>query len=130
MHALADAILRRDFDAVEALLADDVVFTSPVAFKPYNGKPVAAAILRAVSTVFEDFGYVREIVSADGRDAVLEFEATVNGKKINGADFLRVNDVGKVEDFKVMVRPLSAAQALAERMKVAFAAAMGQSASG
>lgn len=126
MHAFAAAISRGDFGTVEAMLADDVVFTSPVAFKPYQGKPVTAAILRAVSTVLEDFRYVREIVSADGRDAVLEFEATVNGKSINGADFLRLNEVGQIENFKVMVRPLSAAQALAERMAVAFAAATGQ----
>jgi hypothetical protein len=129
MHAFADAVTRGDFDAVEAMLADDVTFISPVAFKPYEGKPVTAVILRAVSTVFEDLHYVREILSHDGRDSVLEFEATVNGRQINGADFLRVNDDGQIENFKVMVRPLSAAQALAERMAIAFAAAMDQSAS-
>ena len=47
--------------AIQALLADDVVFTSPVAFKPYVGKPITAAILRGVLRIFEDFRYVREI---------------------------------------------------------------------
>jgi hypothetical protein len=89
-----DAVTRGDFDAVEAMLAHDVTFTSPVAFTPYKGRPVSAAILRAVSTVFEDVRYVREVFIADGHDAVLELEATVNGKQINGADVLRVNDDG------------------------------------
>lgn len=124
MHAFADAVVRGDFHAVDDLLADEVVFTSPVAFKPYEGRAMTALILRAVFTVFEDFHYVREVVSPDGRDAVLEFEATVNGKFLNGADFLRLDEHGRIVDFKVMVRPLSAAQALAERMAIAFAAAM------
>lgn len=128
-HPFAIAALAGDHDAIDALLAEDVVFTSPVAFRPYTGKAATALILRTVFTVFEDFKYVRQVVSSDGRDAVLEFEAKVDGKHINGADFLRSNDDGLIEDFKVMVRPLSAAQALAERMGVELAKAMEQQAS-
>lgn len=61
MHPFRKAVETRDEAAIEALLADDVVFTSPVAFKPYPGKPMTAAILRAVMRVFEDFRYVRAI---------------------------------------------------------------------
>lgn len=57
MHPFRAAVEARDLDTVAALLADDVVFTSPVAFRPYPGK----AILPAVIRVFEDFRYVREI---------------------------------------------------------------------
>lgn len=105
---------------MEALLADNVVFTSPVAFKPYEGKAITAAILRGVMRVFEDFRYVREIVSADGRDSALVFKATVDGKEINGCDFLHTDDEGLIDDFVVMVRPLSAAQALAVAMGAQF----------
>jgi ketosteroid isomerase-like protein len=66
MHPFRAAVEARDLDAVAALLADDVVFTSPVAFQPYPGKAITAAILRAVIRVFEDFRYVREI--GDDRD--------------------------------------------------------------
>lgn len=110
----------RDEAAIEALLADDVVFTSPVAFKPYAGKPITAAILRGVMRVFEDFQYVREIADASGRDHALVFQATVAGKKITGCDFLHLDDDGKIDDFMVMVRPLSGATALAEAMGAQF----------
>src|ERR1700745_3361697 len=82
MHPFPKAIEERDEVAIQAMLADDVVFTSPVAFKPYVGKPITAAFLRCVMRIFEDFRYVREIADANGRDHALVFETTVAGKKI------------------------------------------------
>ncbi|WP_431972022.1 nuclear transport factor 2 family protein [Nocardia sp. bgisy134] len=120
MHSFRKAIEARDMAAVEALLADNVVFTSPVAFKPYPGKPITAAILRGVLRVFENFHYVREIADADGREHALIFEATVDGKHVTGCDFLHFDEHGKIDDFMVMVRPLSAATALAARMGEQF----------
>lgn len=120
MHPFRQAVEARDAAAMEAQLADDVVFTSPVAFKPYPGKPITAAILRAVMRVFEDFRYVREIGDPAGRDHALLFEASVAGKRLTGCDFLHVDDDGKIDDFMVMVRPLSAATALAEAMAAQF----------
>lgn len=121
MHPFRAAVEARDTAAIEAMLAENVVFTSPVAFKPYPGKAITAAILRGVLRVFEDFRYVREIAGADGRDHALVFTATVNGKQVNGCDFLHVDDDGLIDDFMVMVRPLSGAQALAEAMAAEFA---------
>ncbi|KMO75248.1 MAG: nuclear transport factor 2 family protein [Mycolicibacterium rufum] len=120
MHPFRQAVEARDAAAIEALLADDVVFTSPVAFKPYAGKPITAAILRAVMRVFEDFRYIREIGDDDSRDHALVFEATVAGKLVTGCDFLHVDDDGLIDDFMVMVRPLSAATALADAMGAQF----------
>jgi hypothetical protein len=118
MHAFRQAVEARDSAALEALLADDVVFTSPVAFKPYPGKAITAAILRGALRVFEDFRYVREIDG--GRDHALVFEATVDGKAVNGCDFLHVDENGLIDDIMVMVRPLSGANALAEAMAAQF----------
>ncbi|MEV0292008.1 nuclear transport factor 2 family protein [Nocardia sp. NPDC050710] len=120
MHPFRAAVEARDDNAIEALLADNVVFTSPVAFKPYPGKAITAAILRAVIRVFEDFHYVREIADAGGRDHAFVFEATVDGKQLTGCDFLHFDADGKIDEFMVMVRPLSAAQALAARMGEQF----------
>ncbi|MFD7326204.1 nuclear transport factor 2 family protein [Streptomyces sp. NPDC059875] len=120
MHPFRKAVENRDADAVAALLAEEVVFTSPVAFKPYEGKAITAAILRGVLRVFEDFTYVREIANPDGRDHALVFTATVNGRRIQGCDFLHFDEDGRIDDFTVMVRPLSAAQALAEAMGAQF----------
>jgi hypothetical protein len=115
-----EAVEARDMAAVEAMLADDVVFHSPVAFKPYPGKAITAAILRAVVEVFEEFRYVREIRDPDGVDHALVFEAKVDGLAITGCDFLRYDDAGRIADFMVMVRPLRAAEALAARMGERF----------
>jgi hypothetical protein len=120
MHPFRKAVEARDHEAVTALLADDVVFTSPVAFKPYPGKPITAAILRGALRVFEDFTYVREIANPDGRDLALVFTATVNGRKLTGCDFLHFDEDGKIDDFMVMVRPLSGANALADAMNARF----------
>ncbi|MEU6929626.1 nuclear transport factor 2 family protein [Streptomyces sp. 2RAF24] len=120
MHPFRTAVEARDTAAIEALLAEDVVFTSPVAFKPYPGKAITAAILRAVLRVFEDFTYVREIADPGGRDHALVFTATVGGRRIQGCDFLHFDEDGRIDDFTVMVRPLSAAQALAEAMGAQF----------
>ncbi|MCT7356571.1 nuclear transport factor 2 family protein [Streptomyces sp. 15-116A] len=120
MRAFRKAVEAGDIDAAEALLAEDVVFTSPVVFKPYTGKPITAAILRAVAGVFEDFRYVREINDASGRDHALVFTARVGDRTIEGCDFIHVDDDGLIDRFTVMVRPLSGAQALAEAMGAQF----------
>jgi ketosteroid isomerase-like protein len=130
MTSFREAVESGDMPAVEALLADDVVFTSPVAFKPYPGKAITAAILRAVSEVFQNFRYVREISDPGGRDHAYVFEATVDGLSITGCDFVRTNDDGKIVDLMVMVRPLRAAEALAREMGARFEAIQAAAAGG
>lgn len=120
MTSFREAIDARDMDAVEVMLADDVVFRSPVAFKPYEGKAITAAILRAVVEVFEDFHYVREIGASGDVDHALVFEAKVDGLAVTGCDFLRFDESGLIVDFMVMVRPLRAAEALAREMGARF----------
>ncbi|MFE0515513.1 nuclear transport factor 2 family protein [Streptomyces sp. NPDC058964] len=120
MRAFREAVEARDLDAVEALLAEDVVFTSPVVFKPYRGKAITAAILRGVVRVFEDFRYDRELAGADGRDHALVFSARVGDRTVGGCDFIHVDENGLIDEFMVMVRPLSGAQALAEAMGARF----------
>jgi SnoaL-like domain len=119
-HPFRTAVEEHDEAGIQAMLADDVVFTSPVAFKPYAGKAITAAILRGVLRVFEDFHYIREIHDSNGRDHAFMFEATVSGKRVTGCDFLHFNEEGLIDDFVVMVRPLSGATALSEAMGVQF----------
>ncbi|MEU7928275.1 nuclear transport factor 2 family protein [Micromonospora sp. NPDC049107] len=114
------AVEAGDLDAIEASLADNVVFRSPVAFKPYQGKPITAAILRGVLRVFEDFRYVRELSGEGGRDHALVFEARMGDVAVEGCDFLHLDESGLVDQFTVMVRPLSAVQALAAAMGAEF----------
>lgn len=112
------AVEARDVEAMTACLADDVVFRSPVAHKPYPGKPITAAILANVIEVFDDFRYVRELGDASGH--ALVFEAKIGGLDITGCDFLVLDDDGLITDFMVMVRPLKAATALADAMGARF----------
>ncbi|USQ86570.1 nuclear transport factor 2 family protein [Streptomyces phaeoluteigriseus] len=120
MRAFREAVEAGDLDAVEALLAEDVVFTSPVVFKPYPGKAITAAILRAVAEVFEDFRYEQELAGAGGRDHALVFTARVGERELSGCDFLHVDEDGLIDRLTVMVRPLSGANALAEAMGARF----------
>jgi hypothetical protein len=123
VHPFGTAIEARDIDAAVAVLSEDVLFRSPIVFKPYRGRDAVAPLLHAVSRVFEDFRYVRAIGAPDARDHALVFEARVGERQIEGSDFLHVGDDGLVDELVVMVRPLSAALALAERMKAELAAA-------
>ena len=120
MHAFRAAVEARDFDALPALFAADVVFRSPIAHKPYRGRDTVAIILRAVSRVFEDLTYVREIGAPGAADHALVFTARVGDLDINGCDFLHVGEDGLIDEFTVMLRPLRAVTAFAERMAVEF----------
>lgn len=114
MATFREAVETKDLDAVESMLADDVVFRSPVAHELYPGKAITISILRSVVEVLEDFRYVREIQDEDRHAYV--FTATVDGFELTGCDFLLHDADGLINDFMVMVRPLKAAQALAVRM--------------
>jgi hypothetical protein len=122
VHPFRRAIEARDLDAAVALLREDVVFHSPVVFTPYQGREALRWILGAVVVVFEDFRYVREIGADDARDHALVFEARVGDKQLQGCDFIELDDRGAISELTVMVRPLSAAIALADAMKAQLAA--------
>jgi hypothetical protein len=99
-----------------ALLADDVVFYSPVVHTPQSGKSITTQYLAAALHVFgnETFRYVREVVGE--RDAVLEFMVEIDGISVNGVDMLKWNDAGQIVEFKVMLRPLKAVSLIHKKM--------------
>ncbi len=107
------------------LLAQDVVFHSPVVATPQAGKPITTAYLSAAMHVFgnDTFKYVREIIDADG--AVLEFELVIDGIRINGVDMLRWNCDNQLTEFKVMLRPLKAVNIIHQKMGDMLAQAKG-----
>jgi len=113
-----------DLAALPALLHADVVFRSPVAFKPYHGAASVALILRTVFGVFSGFAYERQFASGDGFDVALEFRAHVGGKQLKGIDLIRFDAEGRIVDFEVMIRPASGLAALADEMSRRLAAAM------
>jgi hypothetical protein len=106
----------RDPRGLDALLADAVVFHSPVVHTPQQGKAVTMMYLGAALKVFvnDTFRYVREVSA--GREAVLEFQVEIEGLTVNGVDMLRWDEEGRIVDFKVMVRPLKAVNLIHGKM--------------
>ena len=45
-----------------------------------------------------------------------EFETEMGGKYVNGVDIIRVDDSGRIVEFRVMVRPLQALNTVHELM--------------
>jgi len=111
-----DLVKSRNTKGLNTLLADDVIFHSPVMHTPQVGKAVTAQYLSAAFHVFfnESFVYVREIIGA--RDAALEFEVEIDGIMVNGVDMLKWNDEGLIVEFKVLIRPLKAINLIHQKM--------------
>ena len=109
-------VATRDPSGLDALLADEVVFHSPVVHTPQRGRLLTRMYLTAAMHVLGNasFRYVRELVGAG--DAVLEFEAEVDGITVNGVDMIRWDAQGRIVDFKVMVRPAKAMALLQQKM--------------
>jgi SnoaL-like domain len=109
-------IASRDMAALDRLLADDVVFHSPVVHTPQRGKALTRQYLAAAMQVLggPGFRYVREVWS--DTDAVLEFVNEMDGITLNGIDMIRWNTDGQIVDFKVMIRPLKAVNLLHQKM--------------
>jgi SnoaL-like domain len=105
----------KDFSAIDELFAEDVVFRSPVVYKPYEGRDAVAMLLGAVVQVFEDFRYTDQAETGDA--AALAFSARVGERELDGIDFLHFDSEGRVDRMAVYVRPMSGVNALAEAMQ-------------
>lgn len=110
----------RNTRALDELLADEVVFHSPVVHTPQVGKPITKMYLSAALLVLanDSFRYVREVIGE--RDAALEFMVEVEGIVVNGIDLIRWNGDGRITDFKVMLRPLKAVNLIHQKMAAAL----------
>jgi hypothetical protein len=116
---------------LDELLHDDVVFYSPVVFTPQEGKAITKLYLEAAGQTLPGegsdqasgekkgsgsggFRYTKKVL--DGDVAVLEFETTVEGKYVNGVDIIRCDGEGRIVEFRVMIRPLQAINAVHRQM--------------
>ena len=107
----------RDPEGLSSLLAADACFHSPIVHRPQAGRAVTAMYLAAACQVLlnDSFRYVRELVS--GNHAVLEFVVEIDGVEVNGVDMIRWNEDGRIDDFKVMIRPLKAIELIHRKMR-------------
>lgn len=111
-----DLVSTRNAKGLDALLADNVIFHSPVVHTPQVGKAITTQYLAAAFHVFfnETFKYVREV--SGPRDAVLEFQVDIDGVAVNGVDMIKWDDDGKIVEFKVLIRPLKAINLIHQKM--------------
>lgn len=116
-----EVVNQRDPALLNGLLADDVVFHSPVVHTPQKGKAITTMYLTAAMDVLfgDSWQYVSEMYNDDR--ATLEFETVIDGITVNGVDLIQWNNEQKIVEFKVMVRPLKAIgllhQMMAEKLK-------------
>jgi dTDP-glucose pyrophosphorylase len=98
----------KDAAGLDNILADDVVFHSPIVHTPQEGKPITKLYLTAALYVFnnDSFKYLREVIS--NNNAVLEFTTVIDGITVNGVDMITWGADGRITEFKVMIRPLKA----------------------
>lgn len=103
-----ELVEKKDEDDLDNILADQVIFHSPVVHTPQRGKQITKLYLTAALHVLnnDSFTYLREIIS--GNNAVLEFATVIEGITINGVDMITWGEDGRIIDFKVMIRPLKA----------------------
>jgi hypothetical protein len=106
----------RDAAGLAELLADDAVFHSPVVHTPQRGKAMTQLYLAGAMQVLggPGFHYLREVVGES--DAMLEFEVEIDGILVNGVDLIHWNEAGRIDDFKVMIRPLKAINIVHQKM--------------
>jgi hypothetical protein len=118
---------------LDALLHPDCTFFSPVVYTPQEGREITKMYLRAAGSTLADveldgaedrrrslddqttFRYTKVI--REGHSAMLEFETEVGGKYANGVDIITCDDDGLITEFKVMMRPLQAINAVHAEMK-------------
>jgi hypothetical protein len=113
MHPFRSAVESQDLDAIIATLQPNVVFHSPIVFRPFRGREDVGALLRILAETFVNFRYTDEL--RDGLTTALIFEAEVGDRHVQGIDLIRdAADGSGIEDFTVMARPLTAINALVE----------------
>ena len=110
-----DLVERKDPTALHALIADGAVFRSPAVHAPQPGRELVTGYLTAAMAVLGPTLTYRRTWERD-TGAVLEFTATVGDREVQGVDIIEWDDEGLIVDFTVMIRPLSALNAVIAAM--------------
>ena len=115
------AVVERNHEKIDALLADGVTLISPVAFKPFTDRSYVLKVLENVVGTLENFRYTRSTILSDG-GILLVFEGEIDGMTLEGIDLIDLDSEGRVKVLKVMLRPFKVyskfAFAMADRMGI------------
>jgi ketosteroid isomerase-like protein len=113
-HPYRTALEARDPMGLAATLHPDVVFHTPAFDTPIHGRDRVLQLFAVLATVFDDARITDEL-AGDGTHSVA-FRLRVDGKPIEGIDYLELTEDGLVRSIRVFMRPLASLQALAERV--------------
>lgn len=117
-----DLMQARDVAGLDTLIADDCVFQSPAVHTPQLGKALTVKYLSAAMQVLgrPGFRYIEQWIGETS--AVLEFELDLDGIHVNGVDIIHWNDDQQITNFRVMIRPVKALQAVMPAMAAILSA--------
>ena len=104
-HPFTAAIVARDHAALMDTLAPDVVLHPAVTRTTFDGRETVGEVYAAVIDSFEKLEIVEELSSGDTH--AFFWRGQIDGRFVEGADWFRLADDGKVREIVVMGRPLS-----------------------
>jgi hypothetical protein len=114
MHQFADALASKDVNRYSEWFADDMKLYTPVREEPSVGKQTACQILSMVFSLFGNFHYPD--VFTGQRTHALIFRAEVKDIPLEGVDYVRTDENGRVTEFSVTMRPLKAINTLSKEI--------------
>ncbi len=91
-------------------MADDVVLKTPLAAEPFTGKAALRPVVEALLGIVDAFAF-REILQGPEHVSAC-FGITVGSIELDGMDYWRLDDTGRIREITVFWRPLPAAAAV------------------
>jgi hypothetical protein len=113
-HPFREALIARDFDAMRDAMNPEVVLNSPILSTPFEGREAVLELFRVISETLEDIRYTTDI--ADGDVRVMSWRTRIGKMEMEGADFLRLDEQGRIKEFTVFFRPLAGITVLASAL--------------
>lgn len=104
VHPYRAAWQTRDLDAWAEALAPDVVLHSPIVRAPFRGRDAAIELFGVLFKALGDIDITDELASDDSH--VFFWRIDVGSRKVEGTDLLRTDANGKINEIRVMIRPL------------------------
>jgi ketosteroid isomerase-like protein len=110
---LLSAIRERDRSALDALVADDVVFYSPATI--YRGREQVVELLALIGSVLKDVTVTREV------ETVKFIKGRSEDDELDGVLVEIKGDDGRITEITLLLRPLAALQRAVMRLARALA---------
>lgn len=106
------AMEARDLDGMIATLAPDVVLNSPITGRvAFHGHEEMRELMQAHFATVKDLRYFADV--GDTRTRAQFYRANVNGRQVEAATRIEVNEQGQISEITIYYRPLPALTALA-----------------